>query len=43
MRTGSEWAANRIAVLVRHGLRLLAETEGGDSEDLHLSLDEEED
>src|SRR6516162_2051739 len=30
-RTGGEWATNRIAFLIRQGLRLLAETEGGDS------------
>jgi hypothetical protein len=41
-RTGGEWATNRIAFLVRQGLRLLAETEGGDPEDLLPSLDEEE-
>ena len=33
-RTGGEWATNRIAFLVRQGLRLLAETEGGDPKDI---------
>jgi hypothetical protein len=32
-RTGGEWATNRIAFLVRRGLRLLAEIEGYDAED----------
>jgi DNA invertase Pin-like site-specific DNA recombinase len=41
-RTGGEWATNRIAFLVRQGLRLLAETEVGDPEDLLPSSDEEE-
>jgi hypothetical protein len=33
-RTGGEWATNRISFLVRQGLRLLAETEGGDPDEL---------
>ncbi len=32
-RTGGEWTTSRIASLVRQGLRLLAQTEGGDPED----------
>jgi hypothetical protein len=41
-RTGGEWATNRIAYLVRQGLRLLAETEGGDPEDFLDSSDADE-
>ena len=41
-RTGGEWATNRIAYLVRQGLRLLAETEGGDPEEFLDSPDAEE-
>jgi DNA invertase Pin-like site-specific DNA recombinase len=41
-RTGGEWATNRIAFLVRQGLRLLAETEGGDPEEFLDSLDADE-
>ena len=41
-RTGGEWATNRIAFLVRQGLRLLAETEGGDPEEFVTSADADE-
>jgi hypothetical protein len=37
--TGGEWATNRISFLIRQGLRLLAETEGGDPEDSLDSAD----
>jgi hypothetical protein len=37
-RTGGEWATNRIAFLVRQGLRLLAETEGGDPDEFFNSV-----
>jgi hypothetical protein len=33
-RTGGEWATNRIAFLVQQGLRLLAESDCGDPDDL---------
>jgi hypothetical protein len=32
---GGEWATNRISFLIRHGLRLLAESEGGDPDEFH--------
>jgi hypothetical protein len=32
-RTGGEWATNRIGFLIQQGLRLLAETDGGDPDD----------
>ena len=32
-RTGGEWTTSRIAFLVQQGLRLMAETEGGDPEE----------
>jgi hypothetical protein len=41
-RTGGDWATNRIAFLVRQGLRLLAETERGDPEDVLDPADEDE-
>ena len=41
-RTGGEWATNRIAFLVQQGLRLLAETEGGDPEECLDSADADE-
>jgi len=41
-RTGGEWATNRIGFLVRQGLRVLAETEGGDLDELPPSADAEE-
>ena len=34
---GGEWTTSRIASLVRQGLRLLAETEGGDPDEYLLS------
>jgi DNA invertase Pin-like site-specific DNA recombinase len=42
-RTGGEWATNRISFLIQQGLRLLAETDGGDPEDILPSVDPEED
>jgi hypothetical protein len=41
-RTGGEWATNRIAFLVRQGLRLLVQTEGGDQEDFLDSVGADE-
>jgi hypothetical protein len=38
-RTGGEWATNRIGFLIRQGLRLLAETEGGDPDEFLSSAD----
>jgi hypothetical protein len=41
-RNGGEWATNRISFLFQQGLRLLAETEGGDPEDFLDSADDDE-
>ena len=41
-RMGGEWATNRIGFLIQQGLRLVAETEGGDPEDLLDSTGAEE-
>jgi hypothetical protein len=41
-RLGGEWTTSRIASLVRQGLRLLAGTDGGDSDEILSSADAEE-
>lgn len=38
-RTGGEWATNRIALLIQQGLRLLAESDCGDPDELLDSAD----